>query len=883
MANKDEVLVSFKGTDDGLGKQSKDQKENIKGVGDESTKTDDKLKKTGDSGSAAGDKISQGFKVGAAAVAAAGVAATAMIGKLTKDSIQAFADFEQLSGGVDKLFGSAADSVMASASDAYKTAGMSANDYMENVTGFSASLISGLGGDTTKAAALADKAIRDMSDNANTYGTDMDSIQRTYQGFAKSQFGMLDNLKLGYGGSAAEMARLINDSGVLGSAMVDASSVSTVSMDKIIEAVHKTQETMGIAGTTAKEAASTISGSLASTKAAWTNTLAMLATGDNKSIEKALNGLLASAGDFVANISKILPAVLSGVTGLITSLIKEIPGIMETILPSLILGVVDVINGLVAAIPSILKVLTKIIPDLVNAFVKVFLSLVDSLPQIIDGVLKLFSALALAIAKPSMIKKVVEALKKSIIGMIDAIASFLKDPAALSAMLQGAITLFLEIIKAIPDILIALVAALPDIIEGIVKFLSDGKNIALIAQAMIVLFIGLVPLVIAMLLKKLIEYLLPGMMKLFSKIGEYLTVAWGAIKNAAKAVADWFISVWSSVKNFLIKAFNSIKDVVVTVFNAIKAVVMPIINVITSVIMTAINAITTAFMAIYNVIFWVFTVIRGIIQIAMTAVWAIIKPIIDFVIGYFKLMYTIWSTVLAAVINIAKTVWNFLWDNIIKPIIDLVVGYFTFLYNTWSTILSAIQTVATTIWDSIKAVITGAIDGVKTVFSAIVNWFKDKFNTISGFATSLKDTISGIFSGIWDGLKEGFKTVVNWVISGINTLIKGANKAIKWIPGVDEIPTIPKLAAGGYIDYGTGGGVRGAGTSTSDSVPAMLSNGEFVLKAEAVKRLGINNVAAMNEGATPKSDAPVVGIMNVHKDADPLALAQQIGAMVRWA
>ena len=304
VANK--VLVEFDGKNDGLKKSAKESKEDIDKVKKSSQETDEQLKKTGNSGSMAGDKIGKGFKVAGVAAAAAAVAATAAIGKISGDAIKAYADFEQLSGGVDKLFGVASDAVMGNAKAAYASAGLSANAYMESVTGFSASLISGLGGDTQTAAALADKAIRDMSDNANTYGTDMESIQRTYQGFAKGLFGMLDNLKLGYGGSASEMARLINDSKVLGDATVTAANVSEVSMDKIIEAVHATQVGMGIAGTTAKEAASTISGSLASTKAAWTNVLASFASGDDNAINEALTGLLESAGNFVTNISAIL-------------------------------------------------------------------------------------------------------------------------------------------------------------------------------------------------------------------------------------------------------------------------------------------------------------------------------------------------------------------------------------------------------------------------------------------------------------------------------------------------------------------------------------------------------------------------------------------------
>ncbi len=205
-------------------------------------------------------------KIGLAATGAA----AAGIGILSKKAIECYADYEQLTGGVETLFKDSADVVMQYADNAYKAAGMSANAYMETVTSFSASLLQGLDGDTAKAAEIANQAIVDMSDNANKMGTSMDMIQNAYQGFAKQNYTMLDNLKLGYGGTQAEMARLINESGVLGDSMtVTAETVNSVSFDKIIEAIHVIQDKMEITGTTAKEASTTIQGSISAMSAAW--------------------------------------------------------------------------------------------------------------------------------------------------------------------------------------------------------------------------------------------------------------------------------------------------------------------------------------------------------------------------------------------------------------------------------------------------------------------------------------------------------------------------------------------------------------------------------------------------------------------------------------
>lgn len=260
------------------------------------------------------DQMQQSFeKIGSFAVKcgkviASGLAVgTAAIGSLAKASIGSYADYEQLIGGIETLFKESQNKVMEYANNAYKTAGLSANEYMETATSFSASLLQGLGGDTEKAAEYANKAITDMSDNANKMGTDMGLIQNAYQGFAKQNYTMLDNLKLGYGGTQEEMARLVNESGVLGAAIkVDAKTINDVSFDKIIQAIHIVQERMGIAGTTAKEASETISGSVASFKATWKNLLVGLAD-DDQNLNTLWENFIGSGETVIRNVGRVLP------------------------------------------------------------------------------------------------------------------------------------------------------------------------------------------------------------------------------------------------------------------------------------------------------------------------------------------------------------------------------------------------------------------------------------------------------------------------------------------------------------------------------------------------------------------------------------------------
>lgn len=252
-------------------------------------------------------------KVGGAAVAALGTA-TIAIGKTALD---AYANYEQLVGGVDTLFKNASGQLQAYAAQAYQTAGMSANQYMETATSFSASLLQGLGGDTAKAVEIANMAITDMSDNANKMGTDINSIRDAYQGFAKDNYDMLDNLKLGYGGTASEMARLINDTGVMGDSFkATAKNVNEVPFDKMIEAIHQVQTEMGITGTTAAEAATTIEGSVNTMKAAWENWLTGLGNEDAD--------MTALTDQLVDSIGTVLDNVAPRVGIIVGTLVTEI-------------------------------------------------------------------------------------------------------------------------------------------------------------------------------------------------------------------------------------------------------------------------------------------------------------------------------------------------------------------------------------------------------------------------------------------------------------------------------------------------------------------------------------------------------------------------------
>ena len=270
-----------------------------------------------------GSAASKAFGVVTTAAKASAVAAAAAIGVIGKQSFDAYASYEQLSGGIKKLFGDSASIVEQNAQQAYKTAGMSANQYMEQASGFAAALTNSLGGDTVKAASQADVAMRAISDNVNTFGTDIDSVTYAFQGFAKQQFGMLDNLKLGYGGSRSEMERLIKDANEWGAANGRASDLSIESFSDVITAIQQIQEKQSIAGTTAKEAATTIEGSINAAKSAWENWLAELGKGD-ADMGRVTSELVSSLQDVATNVIPAIGRIFSTVAG-------ELPGLLATV------------------------------------------------------------------------------------------------------------------------------------------------------------------------------------------------------------------------------------------------------------------------------------------------------------------------------------------------------------------------------------------------------------------------------------------------------------------------------------------------------------------------------------------------------------------------
>ena len=407
-------------------------------------------------------------------------AAVAGVSALTKSSLDAYADFEQLTGGVETLFKTSADKVMQYADEAYKSAGLSANEYMETVTSFSASLLQGLGGDTDLAADVANQAIIDMSDNANKMGSDMASIQNAYQGFAKQNFTMLDNLKLGYGGTKEEMQRLLDDAEKLQKEKfgVDVEYDMNNFAD-VIQAIHTVQEEMDIAGTTSKEAATTIQGSLGMMKGAWQNLVTGLGD-ENADLDGLIDNFIQSVITVGENIMPEVERILVGIGEMVTTMLPQVIQMIPELINSVLPGIIESASGLVTALCT---AIVDNAPTLIDGALQLILTLtnaiLENLPMIIECGFQAILQLALGIAEalPTLIPTIVEVILTIVTYLIENI-DLLVDAAIaiITGLAEGLINALPVLIEKAPEIIeklvIALVNNVPKLLEAAVKVIE---------------------------------------------------------------------------------------------------------------------------------------------------------------------------------------------------------------------------------------------------------------------------------------------------------------------------------------------------------------------------------------------------------------------------
>ena len=517
-----------------------------------------------------------------AAMGAVVVAAGAAAVKLGKEVIDAYADYEQLVGGVDTLFKESSQELQKYAANAYKTAGMSANDYMETVTSFSASLIQSLGGDTEAAVKYADMAITDMSDNANKMGTDISLIQNAYQGFAKQNYTMLDNLKIGYGGTKTEMERLLADAQAISGIEYDISSYADV-----VAAIHVIQDSMGIAGATAAEAENTISGSINSLEAALQNLLVGFGNADAdmellcQNMVDALQTVIKNVTPVVENMVKVLPTVtgalleavsdllpvlLNTVTDLFSQLLNTILTLLPQLIPAAVEAVMTIVQTLIDNLPLLVdaavqlvmalvagigSALPQLIPAAVQAVITIVEGLIANLPLILDAALQLITGLAEGLL--SAIPVLIEALPSIITAIIEFILG------AIPQIIEAGIQLLTSLVAALPDIIVAVVAAIPLIIDGIITAVLD--SIPLLIQAGIDLLIALVQA-----LPQIITTIVAAIPQIIASVVEAII---GSIPQIIQAGVELLVSLIANLPTIIVEIVKAVPQIITGLVSAL--------------------------------------------------------------------------------------------------------------------------------------------------------------------------------------------------------------------------------------------------------------------------------------------------------------------------
>lgn len=710
--------------------------------------------------SSIGGKITKGLasvaKVAAGIIATVSVAAGGALIALSTQAVQCYADYEQLIGGVETLFGAGGQSieeyaasvgksvndvkdeynnlmtaqgtVVDHAKDAFRTVGLSANDYMETVTSFSAALISSLNGDTVKAADIADRAIIDMSDNANKMGSSMESIQNAYQGFAKQNYTMLDNLKLGYGGTKTEMERLLADANELNRQQGIMTNYSIENFSDIVEAIHVVQENMGITGTTAKEAATTIQGSIGMMKAAWTNFLTGMADPD-QDFDALLGNLVDSvvtvADNLVPRIAALLPRLVSGLSQLAQSLARYIPNIVSQLLPALISGVSALVSELIIAIPAILQV---IVPVLFSSIGEILSSVAGMLAGsgAVDALTSVFS------------DEFVESMKEWIPYLTDISAIFAQDTVSMFAGKLGALKdMFVSAYQAAQPFVKTL---LTNLVRGIDTLLVIWDGVLLPA-----LSLGID--IFTQLATTILNSIAPAIQEISSKFNELSRFVSAAIQNYIVPLISSFIQMVQELWEENQDKLTLIGELFGLIFEGISNKVAQFVDVFKN--------------YIYPFLGWLFSTVQenmGGIKNIFQLVFDIIGSIVQFFVSLFK---GDWSGMWEAVKSAAKA------GN------DFIIGIFTLIDNFISSIMSQIYAFLTLIWNNIYSYIAAKINQVSsiinTVLSAVYNFisgiFAKVYTVISNKLSEAYNTVTSVFTNIrniiTNKLNEAYNTVTS--------------------------------------------------------------------------------------------------------------------------
>ena len=806
------------------------------------------------------------------------VITAAGIGKAFSAVLNEGASLQQSLGGIETLFKGSADKVKSYANEAYKTTGLSANAYMENVTGFSASLLQSLGGDTNKAAETANMAMIDMSDNANKMGTSMESIQMAYQGFAKQNYTMLDNLKLGYGGTKQEMQRLLADAEKLTGVKYDINNLSDV-----YSAIHAIQENLDITGTTAKEAASTFSGSFESMKAAAQNVLGKLALGEN--ILPSLHALLKTTSTFLFdNFLPMIGNVFSGLGLVLTEGISQIAsqlfgdafgsavydqigrvtGIFQTFF-DMIFGsmdkeanfeILDALGFSEDAANQIINIAENIRETFVNIgsaigdVLGIVGDLVGDLLGIKDGEQGV-NLLGFAF-------ETLTGFLREASGIIKEITSFFKENQLAADLLKSAVV---ALGIGFPVVKIAAfvqgLGGLPGIFTIVQTTISGFATSAMAAISSIPL-VGWIAAAVAALawfftqtetgkaifqdfmtwLSNLWGSIAPGLTEVWNNMVTAATTAWNAmvefVTPIVQEVTSFIKTVWDKISTWWSENQGLIQQTFETVWNTIQTVIQTVLPIIQSIIETAMNILGPLIEGTWNNICTVVTTVWELIKIAIQTAMDVIGGIITAVMAVIN---GDWETAWNAIKSVGESIWNGL-SSAGKAIFD---GFSQILSNIWETIKS----VASSAWEALKASVLSIIDG-------LVSGAQSAWDTMSNAVSTLVSNVTGFFDQLWNinlfsagqAILQGFLDGLQSVWSSVTDFVGGIAGWIADHKGPIEYDRKLLIPAGNAIMKGLDQGLQDQFKDVKQTVGGMADEISDVFSGDG---LDLNSSASVTK------------------------------------